>query len=102
MRTRQIALDQVPGSLLAQPGPFEEENCSCKPSAQLIRLAMEQELTPRQRQCVELYYFDRLTMEEIGRELGIGKATVCRHLQKSKKRLGRALGYAALKPRPAP
>ena len=48
----------------------------------------------RQRQCVELYFFQGMTMEEAGKALGIGKATVCRHLQKSKKRLGRALSYS--------
>ena len=49
-------------------------------------------------ECVTLYYFQRLTMEEVGRQLGIGKATVCRHLQKSKKRLARVLAYVNWKP----
>ncbi len=95
MRTRKVALDKIPALMLAQPGPGEEEARSPRVQPQLLRLAMEQELTPRQRECVELYFFRRLTMEEVGQELGIGKATVCRHLQKSKERLGKALRYAA-------
>lgn len=97
MRTRKIGLDQVPGLWLTQPGSEETGSRLPRAQARLLHLAMEQELTPRQRQCVEMYFFNRLTMEEIGRQLGIGKATVCRHLQKSKRRLGRALGYAAVK-----
>ncbi len=93
MRTKKIGLDQVPGIWLCEEK--REEEVRPPAQARLLRLAIEQELTPRQRECVELYFFRRLTMEETGRQLGIGKATVCRHLQKSKQRLGRALGYAS-------
>lgn len=62
----------------------------------LLRLAIERELTPRQRECVRLYFYDRLTEEEIGRSLGIGKSTVCRHLQKAKARLYSAMRYTEL------
>lgn len=58
-----------------------------------LRLAIKQELTPRQRECVTLYFFHQLTEAEIGRQLGVGKSTVCRHLQKAKKRLHRSLRY---------
>ncbi len=58
-----------------------------------LRLAIERELTARQRECVELYYYQGLTMEEVGKRLGIGKATVCRHLQKSQARLQRVAAY---------
>lgn len=60
----------------------------------LLRLAIEQELTARQRECVQLYFYDRLTEEQIGCRLGVGKSTVCRHLQKAKARLYRALRYS--------
>ena len=63
-------------------------------ATRLLRKAIEQELTPRQQQCVELYFFQRLTMEQTGDALGINKATVCRHLHKALKRLERALAYA--------
>lgn len=102
MRIRRISLDKIPGRLLAQPEVWEEASPTPKALPAVLRLAIEQELTPRQRQCVELYFFRRLTMEQVGEALGIGKATVCRHLQKSKRRLGRALSYAAPKPGPSP
>lgn len=59
----------------------------------VLRSAMTQELTARQFQCVSLYFYEGLTEEEVGKRLGISKSTVCRHLQKAKLRLGRAIGY---------
>lgn len=60
----------------------------------VLRRAIREELTPRQRQCVELYFFGELTEEQVGRELGVEKSTVCRHLQKAKRRLAQAVSYA--------
>ena len=60
----------------------------------LLRLAVEQELTDRQKECVRLYFYENLTEKQIGQRLGVGKSTVCRHLQKAKARLYRALKYS--------
>ncbi len=59
----------------------------------VLRAALERELTDRQKECVRLYFFQGLTEEEAGRLLGVSKSTVCRHLQKAKKRLKRAVSY---------
>ena len=99
MRAKRVALEQVSGLSLIQPGPGEGGTSPlAKVPKKLLQMAVAQELTPRQQECVTLYYFQRLTMEEIGRQLGIGKATVCRHLQNSKKRLARVLAYVNWKP----
>lgn len=93
MRTRSLSLDQMQRTFeLTAPG--QDNHHDMEKAARLLRTAIQQELTPRQQECVQLYFFQQLTMEEVGRQLGIGKATVCRHLQKSKHRLGRALSYA--------
>ena len=55
----------------------------------VLRLALQQELTPRQRQCMELCVLQGLSQVEAGRQLGVNKATVCRHLQKAKRALRR-------------
>lgn len=60
----------------------------------VLRTAIERELTGRQRECVRLYFFHGLTQEETAQALGISKPTVCRHLQRAKKRLGKAVYYA--------
>ena len=61
-----------------------------------LRIAMEKELTSRQRECLLLYFRDRITMQEIGFRLGLTKGTVCRHIRKATDRLKRAAKYAPL------
>ncbi len=58
-----------------------------------LNQCIRQDLTPRQRQVILLYYGNRLTMEEIGRRLGIGRSAVCRCLARGRKRLRYALRY---------
>lgn len=62
----------------------------------LLRRAIGNELTDRQRDCVQLYYGEQLTMQEIADELHLTRGTVCKHLQKASARLSHALQYSAL------
>ena len=55
---------------------------------------MEGELTQRQRQCLDLYYFQGLTQEETGRRLGVTAATVSRHIKRARERLQQVLVYS--------
>lgn len=98
MRTKRVSFDRVQG-LVGMDGEARENSGSRAGQARrALRAAIEGELTPRQRECVELYFFQGLTMEQAARRLGIGKGTVCRHLQKARRRLGRVLGYAGMGP----
>ena len=58
-----------------------------------IRMALDTELTPRQRQLVELYYLRQMCMKDIASELGIDESTVSRTLKRAKLRLRRCLKY---------
>lgn len=58
-----------------------------------LRLARRQELTPRQAQVLDLYFDRNMTMEQVGRELGITKSTVSRTVTRAKNRLKRCLRY---------
>ena len=60
-----------------------------------LRRAREQELTPRQREMVFLYY-DRglMNMTEIAAQLGVHRSTVSRTVKRAKQRLYRCLRYA--------
>ncbi len=58
-----------------------------------LKKAARGELTPRQAQCVRLYYGEGASGREIAARLGIAPSTVCRHLKKACKRLSRILGY---------
>ncbi len=59
-----------------------------------LHVARQQELTPRQRQFLDRYFDDGLTMREIAEEAGVDPSTVSRTLCRAKKRLRRALKYA--------
>ena len=68
-----------------------------------LRRAREQELTPRQRQMLTLYYdremvflyYDRgLKMSQIAQKLGVNRSTVSRTVKRAKQRLYRCLRYA--------
>ena len=58
-----------------------------------LRRAREQELTPRQRQMLAMYYDEGKTMHEIAAELGVVTSTVSRTICRAKKRLYRCLRY---------
>jgi len=95
MTTQLVSYDRLE-NVLGRPD-FEEESTNLgnlRAAKAVLQAALELELTDRQRDCVRLYFYEGLTEEETGRRLGITKSTVCRHLQKAKKRLGKAVSYA--------
>lgn len=59
-----------------------------------LRRAREQELTPRQRQTVDMYFDRRMSISEIARELGVSPSSVSRTLRRAQTRLRRFLRYS--------
>lgn len=57
--------------------------------------AMANELTPRQKQMMELYYQQQLPMREIARRLGVNVSTVSRTIGRGRIRLRRCLRYGS-------
>lgn len=60
----------------------------------LIR-ALKEDITPRQRETMLLYYGQGLNMREIGLKLGVDKSTVSRTIKRGEARLRRCLRYGA-------
>lgn len=58
-----------------------------------LRRAREQELTPRQREMLALYYDRGYKMSQIAQKLHINRSTVSRTIQRAKRRLYRCLKY---------
>ena len=58
-----------------------------------LRRAREQELTPRQREILGLYYDEGLTMSQIGERLGLNRSTVCRTIHRARERLYRSRAF---------
>ncbi len=61
-----------------------------------LRAILDEVLTPRQREAVILYFFEKLNQREIARKLGISQQSVSEHLY-GKVRNGRAVGGALRK-----
>ena len=61
-----------------------------------LRTIIESDLTPRQREIVQMYFFDGRTEADIAKELGIAQQVVSRHLFGAL-RAGRRVGGAMAK-----
>ena len=59
-----------------------------------LPMAVEQDLTDRQRQILRMRYSQSMTVSSIARELGINKSTVSRTLSNSTMKLYRSLRYS--------
>lgn len=60
-----------------------------------VMRALREDVTPRQRECMILYYGKRLNMRQIGELMGIDKSTVSRNIKRGESRLRRCLRYGA-------
>lgn len=57
--------------------------------------ALRQDITPKQREYMILYYGRGMSMEAIARQTGVNKSTVSRTLKRGRQRLYRCLRYGA-------
>ncbi len=98
MKTKKISYDNTCGmvDLAAYSAMMAQDN-----REQIGRLkrnlthALRQDITPRQREYMMLYYGKGMSMAQIGAMLGVNKSTVCRTLQRGRRRLYRCLRYGA-------
>ena len=59
-----------------------------------LPLAVQQELTPRQREILQMRFTGGMGITGIAKELGLNKSTVSRSLTRSVERLYRSLRYS--------
>jgi len=74
----------TPRSLRASREPYL---ATSSPEREQLRAAG---LTPRETVCLSLYYFDGLTQEAIGEQLGMTKPGACQHIQNGLRKLAAA------------
>lgn len=60
--------------------------CDVELQEEIVEL-LDEVLTERQKQVVEMYFFDGMTQEKIARELGIDRVAATQHIQKSLEKL---------------
>ena len=58
-----------------------------------LRRVIEKELSEKQRETLIAYYFQNKTMEQIAKERGVNRSTVCRTLHRAEARVRRCLRY---------
>lgn len=56
---------------------------------------IREEITPRQREVLLLYYFRQMRQTEIADQLGVARSTVSRTIRRGEQRLKRCLRYGA-------
>ena len=59
-----------------------------------LTTAIQEDLTPRQREMLLMRYYDGLSQVEIARRIGVDKSVVSRTLKRAYGRLHRALRYS--------
>ena len=79
---------------LWQQGQQEDNRQQIRRLLVNLPLAVEEELTPRQRQIMRMRYSRNMSVTRIAQELGINKATVSRTLSRSTWKLYRSLRYS--------
>lgn len=60
-----------------------------------LALALRQDVTPRQRECLTLYYVQGMSIPDISRLLGVNRSSVSRTLRRGREKLYRCLRYGA-------
>lgn len=59
-----------------------------------LKVAMEEELSPLQREYIERFFFQGVDMKSIGEELGVDQSTVSRTINRGLDKLYHVLRYA--------
>lgn len=59
----------------------------------ILKKISDKELTKKQRECLEMYYQQNLNTVKISKILGVYPSTVWRHIEKSKKKIKKIIGY---------
>ncbi len=70
---------------IAQPAPASQTEAELSPCA--LDFFIQNVLTPRQKQVIMLYYYQKQTLRQIATQLGITESTACRTKKRACKRL---------------
>ncbi len=71
----------------------EEKRTRRKQMEKILKIAIRNDLTKRQRTCIELYYHKNMKVSDIAEQLKIRPTTVYKHLKMARRVLQRAAEY---------
>lgn len=84
------ALDAMEGFQVADDGPSLEDSVELQQARQLVAEAV-QKLPEQERTLLELYYYREMSLEEVGKQLGLSKSWTSRLHSRAIDKLGRLL-----------
>ncbi|MDD5952790.1 MAG: sigma-70 family RNA polymerase sigma factor [Oscillospiraceae bacterium] len=99
MQTKLLSFDLMESCLGSSAemsgGLLQEENdTEYRRLLQAVPKILSGELTQRQQECVRLYYFEGMKLNQIAELLGVQPSTVSKHLKKARRRLERVMTYS--------
>lgn len=96
MKHKRVTLSDVDGYVREQI--FGEQSAdSAELKVRLIRQALFENATPKQRRYLIMYYRDKMTMDEIATACGVAKSTVSRTVARGRSSIIEGLKHAELK-----
>lgn len=93
-RKSNLSLELFGDRLPAMQGSGGEPDAEYRKMLRALHAAMEGELTQRQRECIQLRYFEQMRVNEIAGLLGLTPGTVSVHIKKGRERLGKVMRYS--------
>ena len=72
--------------------PSEENGIDRKLIKKALMYVINEELSPKQRQYVVMYYIENLNMEEIAKRCNVSKSTVSRTVSRARKNIADRIG----------
>lgn len=95
MKHTRVTLSDVDGYV--RDDIFGSQNEKNSDKLRLIRTALTQDATPKQRRYIIMYYKDGMTMEEIADACGVARSTVSRTIARGRNGILAGLKKAELK-----
>lgn len=98
MGNRKLHLDEFTESLVSlskykEASQIEKVDKSYRKMVEAVKNIIQGELTSRQKECIFLYYGERMKMKDIAESFGIGVSSVSRHIKKAKDRIKKTMEY---------
>lgn len=90
IRDRSVSFDRLSEVIAAEEYNEDEP----ERGSLLLKRIIEEELTERQRNCIDLYFGKGMKIAQIAELLGLSKGTVSKHISKGKLKIGKMLSYS--------
>ena len=72
---------------------FDEQRITSRAISRVLPIIIENELTPRQKACLKMFYVNGKSQIEIARELKLSQPTVCKHIKTARDITNKFLTY---------